>query len=307
MQKNPDLSFVIPAYEESDFIESFLLELIEEVEKLDKTFEVVVLDGNSKNNSEVVLEKLAKKYKFFQYHILHHPNISVVDKSNKYMKGFEIVQGEYIFQMDADGQDVPKEISRFLKKIEEGYDMVSGWKQNRKDSFFYVLTSRIANFLTRVLTGVQLHDMNNGFKVYKKDVAKSLNLRGGYFRFIPLILTKQGYKVAEIPVEHRKRVFGKGKFSFVSRFKSLFDLFYLLIILKMNDAPGYVFGWGSVLSFLKGLLLFFLSIILYYSFDLFFFSIVLLALAIVFFLQSFAFLVLGILVEYFRFYKIIKS
>ncbi len=302
MEKNIDLSFVIPAYNEGDEIEGFLLELFDELKNIEKSFEVIVLDGDTENSSRGIIEKLQKDFDFLQYHVLHHPGISVVDKSNKYRLGFKLAKGKYIFQMDADGQDVPSEIPKFLEKLNQGYDMVTGWKQDRKDSFFYKFSSKIANGLVRKLTGVNVHDMNNGFKAYKSNVAKSLNLNGGYFRFIPLILTKQGYVITEVPVKHRKRSFGKGKFTFVSRLKSLFDFFSLLVILKMNNAPFYVLGWGGVISFLIAFLFLISSFLLnYFSFSLFtiLFSI---SFSIFFFLISFLFLLSGILIEYFRFY-----
>ncbi len=303
-QKNSlDLSFIIPAYNEGPEIEDFLLELIGVLNSLDRTFEIIVFDGWTKNNSEEVLEKFSKKYDFFKYYILHHPGIAVVDKCNKYIKGFKLAKGKYIFQMDADGQDVPSEIPKFLEKLDEGYDMVTGWKQKRQDSFFYNLTSKIANNLTRKLTGVNVHDMNNGFKGYKKNVAKSLRLQGGYFRFIPLILTKNGYSITEVPVQHRKRSFGEGKFTFFSRLKGLLDLFSLLLVLKMNKTPFYFLSKISITCFLKSFFFFILFLIFYSSYNNFLLSIISLFFSSILLLISFIIFLSGILIEYLRFYR----
>ncbi len=297
------ISFVIQAYEEGNDVKGFLKELVDEIEKMNKDCEIIFLDGDTKNNSQKTLEEMKKNHRFIQYHVLHHPGVAVVDKANKYNKGFELAKGKYIVQMDADGQDVPKEVPKFIEKLDEGYDMVTGWKQKRKDSFFYKLTSKFFNKLTMKLTGVHVHDMNNGFKAYKSHVAKSLNLKGGYFRFIPLILTKHGYIITEVPVEHRKRAFGKGKFSFISRSKGIFDLISLLMVLKMNGAPFYFFGWGGLIFFLKGIILLILSFFLYYTYELYFLGIFLLVFSSISLLLSSLMIILGIIVEYFRFYE----
>lgn len=229
-----DISVIIPSYNEGDSVEVFLRDLVSQLKKLNLNWEILFLDNDTEHNSETVIRELRKTFPNIYGFQLSHPGIAVEDKSNKYMLGFELAKGRYIFHMDADGQDRPEEIDKFIEKLEEGFDLVVGYKKKRKDNFLYTLPSRGINALVRFITGVRIHDMNNGFKGYKASVAKSLNLRGGEFRFIPIILSAQNKEVTEVVVEHRKRIYGEGKFSFFSRLKGgFFDLLPVLFRSKL--------------------------------------------------------------------------
>jgi len=181
--------------------------------------------------------------------------------------------------------------------------MVTGWKQKRKDSDFYKFSSKIANTLTGFLTGVKVHDMNNGFKAYKSHVAKGLHLKGGYFRFIPFILTHQGYCITEVSVEHRKRNYGKGKFSFLSRLRGLFDLVVLVVTLKTTESPIRTLGWLSFALYLKGLLLFVIALLLHYALSTFVWSMFFAVCALICFIVGFCLLITGVVMEYLNFSK----
>jgi glycosyltransferase involved in cell wall biosynthesis len=142
--------------------------------------------------------------------------------------------------MDADGQDRPEELPKFVQKLDEGYDLVVGYKKKRKDNLLYMLPSRGLNFLVRFITGVPVHDMNNGFKGYKSDAAKSLKLYGGDFRFIPVLLSTEGRRVVEVPVVHRKREHGEGKFNFLSRLKGgVVDLAIVILMSRIKFVADY--------------------------------------------------------------------
>jgi len=168
--------------------------------------------------------------------------------------GFKAAKGNIIFTLDGDLQDNPQEISKFLKKIEEEkYDLVSGWKKKRNDpSFSKVLPSRILNFLTRVLTQIPIHDTNCGFKAYKKQVVKNLNLYGELYRFIPIIAAKQNYKVGEVVVNHRSRKYGKSKFGWGRGIKGVLDLVTIIFLTGYLRRPGHFFGTLGLMSFAGG-------------------------------------------------------
>ncbi|MBI2356871.1 glycosyltransferase [Candidatus Dojkabacteria bacterium] len=249
------ISVIVPIYNEGSEFRAFLDDLLHELKASKHPFEIIVLDSKSSNNSTVVVKDFAKKHPEVKGYILRHPGVAVTDKTNKYMLGFAEATGEYIVTMDGDGQDRPNEIMKFIQQLDEGSDFVIGYKQKRKDGFIYMLTSKIANRLIRTITGVKVHDMNNGYKAFKAELAKSLRLRSGHFRFLPVIASANRWKTTEVLVVHRQREFGSGKFSFVSRLQGgLFDMLAVFIIYKMGDTPIYTLGWLSAFWGVVGLL-----------------------------------------------------
>jgi glycosyltransferase involved in cell wall biosynthesis len=221
------------------------------------TYEVYLVDNTGEGNSIELSKDLNKENKNFKSILIPHPGIPVVDKSNKYTIGNLIAKGKYIVYMDSEGQDRPEELPKFIEKLDEGYDLVMGWKQKRKDGFFYMLTSGFANWLTRTLTGVKVHDMNSGYKAMKASAARSVNLRGGNFRFLPAIFTARKYKVTEVPVKHEERTDGPGRFTFMSRLMGgLFDLPVTVLVSKMGDTPIYFWGKTAILMFVFSVLSF---------------------------------------------------
>jgi glycosyltransferase involved in cell wall biosynthesis len=235
MANKPEISVIIPAYNEGDVVEEFLNDLISQLELLGRTWEVIFLDNDAHGNSQRTAEKFTSRYPNFHGYQIAHPGTAIADKSNKYMLGFELAKGRYIFHMDADGQDRPEELPKFIEKLDEGYDLVVGYKKKRQDNILYMLPSRGLNFLVRFITGVPVHDMNNGFKGYKAEAAKSLKLYGGDFRFIPVLLSTEGRKIVEVPVAHRKREHGDGKFNFMSRLRGgVIDLVIVIIMSRIK-------------------------------------------------------------------------
>jgi glycosyltransferase involved in cell wall biosynthesis len=244
-----DISVVFPTMNEGRHVSKVLDEIIEVMKKIDKTYEVIMLDTPSDNPSMPTLKEYAEKYDNFYAIQLSYARPAGSDKSAKYMIGFQLARGEYIFQIDSDGQDNPADMPKFIEEIEEGYDMVTGYKQNRKDGEIYMLTSKISNFLTSKITGTDVHDMNCGFKLYRSHVAKSLNLRGRWYRFIPSILVAKGFKISEVPIENRKRKTGKTNFSFINRLQGgVFDMLTVVLLNLMGETPIYFFGWIALLS-----------------------------------------------------------
>lgn len=169
--------------------------------------------------------------------------------------GFIKAKGDYIVTLDADLQDKPEEIQKLLKKAKEGYELVCGWRKNRRDSLPKVISSKFFNFLVGFFWGLKLHDHNCGLKVYKKEVAKSLNLYGGMHRFIPLLVYQQGFTITEVEVSHEKRRFGKSKYGISKLWKDLPDIFTMLFLTRYSHKPLHFFGTVGVILLFFGLVI----------------------------------------------------
>ncbi|HWA52014.1 MAG TPA: glycosyltransferase family 2 protein [Patescibacteria group bacterium] len=242
------LSFIIPAKNEEDSIEILYKELINEVKKLKTKYEIIFIDDGSTDRTFNIFEKLRKKDK----------NISVIKLRGNWGKsvalsiGFEKASGDIVFTLDADLQDNPKDIPSFIKKINEGNDLVSGWKKRRKDPISKTIPSKVMNSLVRLLTGLKIHDMNCGFKAYKKDVVKDLNLHGDLYRFIPIIAQKQNFKVDEVIVSHRRRKYGKSKYGIKRLLSGWLDLLTVFFLVRYLRRPGHFFGFIGLVMIIIG-------------------------------------------------------
>lgn len=243
-----DLSVVIPAYNEAESLPE-LFSQIQSVIPPEITYEVLVIDDGSSDNSLCVLRK--EKERFPQLRVLSFRRN--YGKSAALDKGFEAAKGAFIVTMDADLQDDPEEIIRLLDDIRERrLDLVSGWKKKRKDPISKRWPSKIYNLVTSVFSGIRLHDFNCGIKIYRSDVVKSLHIYGEMHRFIPVLAHKAGFRVGEKVVNHRERKFGKSKFG-ASRFLSgFFDLITVLFLTGYSNKPLHVFGLMGLTSFLAG-------------------------------------------------------
>lgn len=246
------LSFVIPAKDEEKSILPLYEEIVKEVEKLGNPYEIIFVDDGSTDKTFeelVILNKKDKRVKVLRLR-------GNFGKSVALQVGFDHAKGEIIFTLDADLQDNPKEIPNFLKEIGAGYDLVSGWKRNRKDpQLGKVVPSKIINFLARFITGVNIHDTNCGFKVYKKEVVQNLKLYGELYRFIPVIAAKQNFRVGEIEVEHRIRKYGKTKFGWTRGIRGLLDLLTVVFLTGYLQRPAHFFGTLGLLSFGSGFII----------------------------------------------------
>lgn len=248
----PYLSFVIPAKNEEGSIAVLHEEIVGVVRQLKKTYEVIFIDDGSTDSTFEIMKDLNKKDRSVRA-IKFRGNLG---KSAALQVGFDYSRGDIIFTMDADLQDNPKEIPNFLAKLDEGYDLVSGWKKTRRDPSVKVIPSRILNnFLTPLLTGVSLHDINCGFKAYRREVVKSFNLYGELYRFIPVFAVKQAFRITEIPVEHRARKHGKSKFGWERNIKGFLDLLTIVFLTSYNRRPGHFFGTLGLVSFFLGFLI----------------------------------------------------
>ena len=258
MQKNLNsrkLSIVIPAYNEEDSIKPLYDEIEASVAKLIKNhkiqdYEILFVNDGSSDNTEKNIVKLTadKRVKLISL----RKNFG---KSKALQVGFQHICGDIIVTMDADLQDDPAELANFIAKLDEGYDMVSGWKFNRLDPLEKTLPSKLFNFVTSKVSGIKIHDFNCGFKAYRKEVVKSLNIYGEFHRYIPVLALRNGFKITEITVKHHKRQFGKSKFGMERYLRGMFDAVSALFLLKFYDKPMYFFGKIGLGLFMVGFLI----------------------------------------------------
>jgi glycosyltransferase involved in cell wall biosynthesis len=252
------ISAVIPVYNEQESLEAFFKVLIPNLSKLDKNYEVLFVDDGSTDNSLQILKTFERKNK----------NVRVLSfrknrgKAEVLTSGFQAAKGDYIVTLDADLQDRPEEIGKLLDKAKEGFDLVSGWRKDRKDALQTKLSSRLFNFIMSAFWGVHLHDYNCGLKLYTKEAAKSVILYGGMHRFIPLLISEKGFDVTEVAVVHEKRKFGKSKYGFSKIFKDIPDMFTILFLTKYAKRPLHFFAIAGGAIFLIGVfVLVYLSIL----------------------------------------------
>lgn len=247
----PYISFVIPARNEEESLAILHQEIVEVMKKINESYELIFIDDGSTDNTFQNLKKLQTKDKRVRA-IKLRGNFG---KSVALQLGFDFAQGELIFTFDADLQDNPVEIPSLLKELDKGYDMISGWKKKRHDPWTKVLSSRIINFLTRTLTGIDIHDTNCGLKLYRREVTESLNLYGELYRFIPVFAAKQNFKIGEIAIEHRARRFGKSNFGWGRGIKGVLDLITVVFLTGYIKRPGHFFGTLGLLSFTGGFII----------------------------------------------------
>ncbi|MCH7679188.1 glycosyltransferase family 2 protein [candidate division KSB1 bacterium] len=242
------ISVVVPLFNEEESLVELYEQLSKAVCSLEKPIEFLFVDDGSTDGSMQVLTELHKK----------DPQVRVVQFRRNYGKsaalglGFKEARGELIVTLDADLQDEPHEIPKLVKKLEEGFDLVSGWKKIRNDPFIKKNTSKLFNFVTRKMTGLRIHDMNCGLKVYRREVTDTVNVYGQLHRFLPVLAQWQGFKVGEVVVKHSPRKYGKTKFG-ASRFIAGFlDLVTVLFITRYTKRPLHLFGLIGLSSFIVG-------------------------------------------------------
>ena len=243
------LSFVIPVYNEEESLKELHKEIIENIPRT--SYEIIFIDDGSTDNSYTVIEELARKDSNIKP-IRFRTNFG---KAAALQAGFDKAQGEIIFTMDADLQDDPKEIPRFLEKINEGYDLVSGWKKKRKDPITKRWPSKFFNLITSMVFHLRLHDYNCGYKAYRKETAKSLNIYGELYRYIPAIVWSKGFSVTEIVVTHHKRRFGRSKYGASRLIRGFLDLLTVTMITKYRRSPLYLFGASGLIISLIGVII----------------------------------------------------
>lgn len=236
---DPYISVVIPVLNEQESLPQLYQELTGVLSQLRRAYEIVVVDDGSTDGSVALCREL----------VAADPQVVLVELRRQFGKatalqaGFEIARGEVVFTMDADLQDDPREIPSFLRALDEQRaDLVSGWKENRKDPLIKRIESKVFNSITSTFTGVALRDFNCGFKAYRREVTKGVNLYGDLYRYIPALAHAKGFRVGEIPVHHRARIHGKSKYSYERILRAPFDLLTTLFLVGFRRRPLQLFG-----------------------------------------------------------------
>ncbi len=257
-----DISVVSPVFNEEENVEELYNELVSALDKIRKKFEIIFVDDGSTDSTFERLKKIRERDKRvkiirFRKNFGQTPALSA---------GFDYARGDIVITIDADLQNDPADIDLLLKKIEEGYDLVSGWRWKRKDKFLTrILPSKIANFLISLITGVRLHDYGCTLKAYRSEVVKNIRLYGEMHRFVPAVASLLGINVAEVKVNHRKRKAGKSKYGIGRTIKVILDLITVKFLISYSSRPLQIFGLIGLLTggtgFLLGIYLSYLKII----------------------------------------------
>jgi glycosyltransferase involved in cell wall biosynthesis len=251
------ISVVVPVFNEEESLNAFYKELVIALEKIKSSYEIIFVDDGSADGSLKILRGIEEKDRNIKIYSFRKNN----GKAEALTFGFQKAQGDYIITLDADLQDKPKEILKFIKKAkEENWDVVCGWRKSRKDTVGKVFSSKLFNSIASIFWGLKLHDYNCGLKLYAKEAAKSLRLYGGMHRFIPLVAHDQGFTVTEVIVEHDKRQYGKSKYGFSKVWKDIPDLFTMLFLTKYAQRPLHFFGLvGGFLIMIGAVVLIYLT------------------------------------------------
>lgn len=235
LSSQPKISFVIPVLNEEATLEELADRIAANAINFGH-FEIIFIDDGSTDHSWRVIQDLAK---ILPRHVRGLRFRSHRGKAAGLQAGFDIARGELIFTLDADLQDDPDEIPRFIQKLEEGYDLISGWKAVRHDPWHKVLPSRVFNRLLSYVSGVSLHDHNCGFKCYRREVAKSIRLFGELHRMVPSLAGMQGFNVSEIIVRHHARKFGTSKYGFERYIRGFSDMLTTGFLRVYGERPSH--------------------------------------------------------------------
>ena len=255
------ISIVIPVFNENESLPDLKVELDKNLSAYPEWEVIFIDDGSSDGSTEYLADLCAQDshYKLIQFYRNY-------GKSAALSEGFKLADGDYIITMDADLQDDPEEIPNLVGKLEEGWDLVSGWKKIRHDPIGKTLPSKLFNFVTRVMTGVKIHDFNCGLKGYKKSVVKSIEVFGGRHRYIPALAGQRKFRITEITVNHRARQFGETKYGGSRLFHGFFDLITILFLNRYDQQPLHLFGFFGLISLHLGLIV--ECVVLYFKYGL---------------------------------------
>ena len=250
--QSPDLSIVVPAYEEEASLPELARRLRAACDEAGRSFEVWIVDDGSRDGTWAVIEALnAEDARFAGIRFRRN-----YGKSAALAVGFEQAEGRYVVTLDADLQDDPAEIPGLVARLEEGYDIVSGWKKTRRDPLSKTVPSRFFNFVTRKISGLPLHDFNCGLKAYRRPVVKDVRVYGELHRYIPLLAKWEGYeRITEKPVEHHPREHGRTKFGLERFIRGFLDLLSVVFLTRFAARPMHFFGSLGTLAFVSGFLI----------------------------------------------------
>ncbi|MBX9696144.1 MAG: glycosyltransferase family 2 protein [Cyanobacteria bacterium] len=290
----PELSVVIPVYNEEDNVDLLYDKLLVALSQVGRTWEVIFIDDGSRDSSMKHLERLARE----------DERVRVVSFVRNFGQtaalaaGIDHARGQIIIPMDADLQNDPEDISRLLDKMDEGYDVVSGWRKDRQDEFLTrLIPSWTANKIISVISKVPLHDYGCSLKAYRREVIKDVRLYGEMHRFVPIYATWLGARVAEIPVSHYARQYGTSKYGLSRTFKVVLDLITVKFMSSYFTKPIYVFGTAGMGSFALATLGFVWMLVLKYGYNTTFIETPLPVLVCMFFMVGIQLVLMGLMAE----------
>ena len=242
------VSVLIPLYNEEESLSKLAKQIGDAFEKITPDYEIFFIDDGSDDKSLKVIKELARGNNKIRY-ISFRKNYG---KSAALNVGFKNVSGDVVITMDADLQDDPAEIPHLLAELQKGFDLVSGWKKQRHDPFIKKYSSRFFNYVTKVMSGIKIHDFNCGLKAYRKSVVKNISVQGELHRYIPVLADWKGYKISEVAVKHHPRRYGKTKFGISRFFKGFIDLITVIFTTRYIKRPLHFFGVLGAVTFLLG-------------------------------------------------------
>jgi glycosyltransferase involved in cell wall biosynthesis len=246
------ISVIVPLKNEAGTLEELYNQVSKVMCDLGRSFEMVFIDDGSTDTSFEVLKGL---------YVKHPDNVRVIKfrrnkgKSAALAAGFDLAKGAILITMDADLQDDPGEIPKFLGQLAAGSDLVSGWKRRRYDPLVKVAASRFFNYVVSTASGLKLHDYNCGFKAYRREVIDEITLYGELHRYIPFLANSRGFVVSEIPVQHHARKKGRSKYGWERYFRGSMDLFTVIMLTRFGRKPLHLFGGIGSIMFLIGLVI----------------------------------------------------
>ena len=289
------LSIIIPIYNEQESLDRLFKELSDIFANQSET-EIIFINDGSTDQTLSILENKIKDYSTWKIIDLYRN----YGKSVALQAGFDNALGEIIATMDADLQDNPNEIYKLIDELNKGYDIVSGWKKNRKDPLEKKIASKVFNFFVRIFSGLKIHDSNCGIKVFTREVTDTLTLYGGRHRYIPLLAHQKKFLISEIVVDHREREFGTSKYGAKRYSDGFFDFLTILFLGRYMDRPLHFFGSLGFVSVMLGTIteiyILYLKYVLLHSFQQHIALIILGAILIIVGLQLFTFGLMGELI-----------
>jgi len=248
----PKYSIVVPFHNEEENVTALYDRLKEVMEHVGDSFEIIFVDDGSRDRTYRLLEEIAA----VDSRVLVIKLRRNFGQTSALAAGFDHAEGDYVLAMDGDLQHDPREIPTFLAKLEEGYDVVSGWRAQRADNFVMRrVPSRVANWLMAKLSGVEIHDFGTTFKAYRREVIQSIPLYGQMHRFIPALASWWGASICEVPISNPPRVAGKSHYGITRTFRVFFDLLTIRFLLKYMTRPLHFFGSFGAMSALLGIVM----------------------------------------------------
>ena len=241
----PDLSVLLPAYNEAPNLPEVLEEIVTTLNGVGLSFEIIVVDDGSTDDSVDVLRKYTERFSELRW--IHFRRNA--GKSEALQSGFQLCRGRNVALMDADGQDDPAAIPMLLDALDDGLDLATGRRATRNDRFIKKHTSKVYNWVTAKMTGVPGKDFNSGLKVMRRDVCEEIDLYGEMHRYIPVLAVSEGFKVGEVDVPHRTRLHGESKFGRARFWRGFFDLITVKFLTTYKTRPFHILG-GLGLGFI---------------------------------------------------------